>query len=339
MTTNDPMTLYTTPQASPPLNVSGLSDVNARLIRGIHAARPDEVRQALEQGADVNLRDPNRRGQSPLAQSALYLRAFPVATEVHELLLNAGANVNACDDAGQSVLDQALLFEQPALANTLLDRGATARPVEVIESMIPAIAVALTTHNTPLVRRLLNAGACVPSRWGTQPMLLCVLDKVDRSPLDPPALLDLVNLVMDRTPPLTATELRQALFTTVNGGDHAPVVQHLIDAGASLAPIDAPQTVFLEDVSGEITTLTATRWSLLHAAAGEGRSSTLDLLLALGMDPLQVAPTLDSGALTAIDVARGSGHRDLMVRMEQHVLQASASERLTLIPPPARARL
>ncbi|HXL01820.1 MAG TPA: ankyrin repeat domain-containing protein [Candidatus Atribacteria bacterium] len=79
----------------------------------------EEVKKAIEAGANVNARDEN--GMTPLMHAA----GANQNPEVIKVLLEAGAEVNARDEDGWTPLMQAACFNQnPEVIKVLLEAGA-----------------------------------------------------------------------------------------------------------------------------------------------------------------------------------------------------------------------
>ena len=73
-------------------------ELNELLFEGIKNTNLFKVRMALDLGADVETRD--KLGVTPLM-----LALFSSSVEIFELLICAGANINARDSYGNNLLD------------------------------------------------------------------------------------------------------------------------------------------------------------------------------------------------------------------------------------------
>ena len=131
------------------LNKPQSQDQSRQLISTIATGDADGLRHLLENGADANYADPRsgttllmtaqhpvlirlllQHGADPLAldrkgATALhYAVAGSRALEIITLLVNSGANVNACDDSGFSVLMRAVMNDKPELVGLMIHLGA-----------------------------------------------------------------------------------------------------------------------------------------------------------------------------------------------------------------------
>ena len=82
------------------------------------------VKKLLKAGGDVDIRNKGDRpdsGETPLHCAALWGRY-----EIAQLLIDAGANVNAQDDQGSTPLHEAARTGRVKLSQLLLDSGAKA---------------------------------------------------------------------------------------------------------------------------------------------------------------------------------------------------------------------
>lgn len=185
------------------------------LIHAIHAGNARMVSLLLRYGARVEYRDDtgcwafkdgpnpqchNELGFTPL-QSALMLqhevynlrsvfpkRAGPGATilkEIVQLLLDAGADVNACTDRGHTPLHIAcgMLPADLVIISALVTAGANIgcttrlRRNHIYDCLVQPIHLAAVTGNTLAVQLLLSAGVDVDSRThdGMRPLDLAIL--------------------------------------------------------------------------------------------------------------------------------------------------------------------
>ncbi len=106
----------------------------------------------LQQGANVNARDNN--GRSPLINAAAFGH-----TEVAELLLQSGANVNISDNQGFSPLIRAVFYGYTDIVRLLLGNGAGADTLN--KNGLSLIIEAATFGKTEIAELLLRSGADV----------------------------------------------------------------------------------------------------------------------------------------------------------------------------------
>ena len=111
----------------------------------------DEVRQAIAGGVDVNSVLP------PQMESALHLAAHEGFSDIVELLIRAGADVNARDAKGWTPLFDAASSGSLAIVKRLIDAGAEVDPVDR-EGHSPALWAALAAK-AGIVQYLLELGA------------------------------------------------------------------------------------------------------------------------------------------------------------------------------------
>ena len=79
---------------------------------------PEEVKKAIEEGADINAR--YKDGWTPLMHAARYNQD----PEVTKILIDAGADINARDKDGWTPLMHAAGNQNPEVIKVLLDAGA-----------------------------------------------------------------------------------------------------------------------------------------------------------------------------------------------------------------------
>jgi ankyrin repeat protein len=96
---------------------AGCTSVNEQLITSSRSGNIVEVKQAVERGADINFRDPDKT--TPLANACSQCRK-----EVAGYLLEKGADVNAGDDNGFTPLIHAVFFCDVGMVKTLVEKKA-----------------------------------------------------------------------------------------------------------------------------------------------------------------------------------------------------------------------
>src|SRR5262245_38877439 len=96
-------------------------ELTARLVAAARANDVDEARRLLQQGADPNAQD----RASPLMGAAISdVKGAERRPAMMELLLAAGAKVNARTSDGRTTLMFAAVATDPAAMRLLLERGA-----------------------------------------------------------------------------------------------------------------------------------------------------------------------------------------------------------------------
>src|SRR6516164_5843498 len=128
--------------------------IAADLFTAIRNADAQAVRKLLDNGADVNARDPE--GNTPLI-----LASFYASPECLELLIEKGADVNSANKAGATPLIRAATdYEKTRL---LVAAGANIR-VRTALGNTPLLLAARRAGNSRTVRLLLERGADATER-------------------------------------------------------------------------------------------------------------------------------------------------------------------------------
>jgi ankyrin repeat protein len=281
------------------------------------AGRTEIVKLLLEKGADPNARDAD--GSSPLDEAAwgghrdvvavllesgakvnspqaktgatpLNEAAFKGREAVVKLLLAKNADVTIKDNAGFSPLRNAIRFDHPDVAQTLINRGA--RPGDSYSSMLEE---AVLKGQRDTVEVLLSQGVDVNVRFpsGSAPLHDAALKGHDA----------VVNLLLAKGADVSERDAAGAtpLYAAALNGNLSTVTILL----AHGADINAQETE-----SGNTS---------LYAAASLGREDVVDLLLANGADPNLCNKTgasplhaaLENGFDVIAAKIRAKGGRDL----------------------------
>ena len=117
----------------------------------------DQVREAIEHGADVNIRS-DEESWTPLMVA---VRSDEPSVEIVRLLIEAGAEINATDGTGDTALKKALyaMHPNPQIIEMLIHAGAD---VNIVDEDGMTILMEATRRSTPeIVRMLIEAGADV----------------------------------------------------------------------------------------------------------------------------------------------------------------------------------
>lgn len=118
-----------------------LSEPDKALLVAVKANNFTGVKQAVENGADVNVRDPERYNncsgdfqprRTPLMEavcprartSSRSWKLLPVKMEIVDYLLERGADLNGQERNGNSILDRAILPGRANVIKSLLEHGA-----------------------------------------------------------------------------------------------------------------------------------------------------------------------------------------------------------------------
>ncbi len=125
---------------------------------------PEIARMLLENGANPNAR--SNRNATPLHRAVCFDK-----TDVTQLLLAAGADINACDDEGRTPLVCCFGSENPNF-DLLLEAGADVNFGKEGKNSGRPIEAALQTGHIELVIKLLDAGAKLAKRTPNDPIPL-----------------------------------------------------------------------------------------------------------------------------------------------------------------------
>lgn len=141
-------------------SLAGVSEVNARLIRGAAEGRVAELKAALDAGADIEA--PDGRGTNALGWAALKGHADAI-----RVLLERGARPEQANSVGWTALAQAAGQGQLAAVRALLEGGADPN-VAVDKGTTPLMAAAHQGY-PDVVRALRAAGASLAPRITSGP--------------------------------------------------------------------------------------------------------------------------------------------------------------------------
>jgi ankyrin repeat protein len=119
-----------------------------------------KVRLLLSKGARVNVR--SKLGRTPLLVAA----AYDGATEAASLLIEKGADVNARDEGGMSVVEQAAASNHIELVRLLLAKGADVNIADLGGGTALMAAAGNSDRNAAMVKLLLEHGAAVNVKSG-----------------------------------------------------------------------------------------------------------------------------------------------------------------------------
>ena len=117
------------------------------LMRAAIEGNTEQVRELLNEGADINRRDDNGR-------TALMFAVINAYHETMKVLLEHGADVNARSNVGGTALMAAALAGDLKTAQALLDRGADVH-ARLSETNENAMTIA-TSHGYDEIARLLS---------------------------------------------------------------------------------------------------------------------------------------------------------------------------------------
>ncbi len=233
--------------------------------------------------------DVNAKSDSKLEATALILAAQNGNIHLIHDLIRRGADLDATDVNGDTALNHAAQFHQPAAMRLLLEAGADAS-IQDKWKQTPLISAAGVSHNRPAVRLLLERGAdteiATPhggtplnyaAGWGDLPIINALLQK-GANPNSAAA--------SDGSTPLISSA--QHL--------HVQAAAALLNSGANLAAHDK-----------------AGRTALHRALSATPNRPFIRLLIAHGADPFAV----DSDGVNCVRRARFLGYDDLALEFEK----------------------
>jgi ankyrin repeat protein len=137
------------------LNANVFSDYRTLLMRAVFQNRAGLVELLLKAGADINAK--TNGGDTALVIAAKFCR-----TGITELLLNAGAEVNAKDKEGSTALMMAASNRSKETVKLLLDRGADVHAKDNVGAT--ALMQAATYGRRHIVALLLRRGADIHAK-------------------------------------------------------------------------------------------------------------------------------------------------------------------------------
>lgn len=125
------------------------------ILYSIPSGNVDRIRQALDNGADVNhIHDPDGTG---MRQSYLHMAAAHGNERVLNLLVERGANVNARTRDGETPLHSAAVCNQKNSAQILLRSGALLNAED--SNGVTPIEHAVKNNHSEMVRTFMERGA------------------------------------------------------------------------------------------------------------------------------------------------------------------------------------
>ena len=171
------------------------------LLQAVKTQNKDAVSMLLKNGAKVNI--PNSNGVTPVMIAVLLQKEDPA---VLEMLIRAGANLRACDNAGNTVLTGAIAARKNQAVELLLKHGADINQTR--PDGITPIMMCIMANNPEAFLLLQEKGADMtrrhPDGW--------TLFDLDRSHLDPR-----IKTVLDTISPPKAPRSTSPGFPGIDG--------------------------------------------------------------------------------------------------------------------------
>ncbi|MFE0631588.1 ankyrin repeat domain-containing protein [Streptomyces sp. NPDC058864] len=243
-----------------------------RLIEAVRAGDEVTVRQALADGADPNVAVGRFRG------SVLAAAARSGQLGIVQLLMDAGARVEAADPYTASPLRSAVLEAHTKVVQFLVARGALAAEPATRSSVLTEAVSHTSFHPRPAalatLRVLLEAGAA-PGPADEAPLITAVMRPVA------PAALRLL-LAHGADPDQRRSDETPAIVIAARRGDHA-AADVLLQAGADMEARDRQG-----------------RTALMHAVE-RNEQLVIAVLLLAGAD----TDAVSADGMTALHLARG----------------------------------
>ncbi|MGV3526343.1 MAG: ankyrin repeat domain-containing protein [Candidatus Sericytochromatia bacterium] len=270
----------------PPNSEEGPLTPDLRLIQGALGGNAAAIGQALDQGADLEVRHTDR-DLTPLMLAIYRDHAAAV-----DFLLERGANPNARNGRGHTPLMMAAAGGQTALVERLLKAGAELDAEEEIGNT--ALLWAAYWGHLEVLRLLIEAGASlrIQNDDGNNALLLAAQGGLSQQ-----------SRQLVKAAPRVAASGRQ-LPPVFNDAGETDLIRYLLDKGA---------LVQSRNLQGQTP---------LMLLAGRGRGGPVKLLLERGA----ALDTRDQAGRSALDYARAGGHSALVRWLEQAQMRGRIEE-------------
>jgi ankyrin repeat protein len=266
------------------------SSLNRRLAEAVSDLEPDRVAELLRRGADVNARADLSPGHNmTLLQTAVW---HDWGTEAIQLLLDAGADVDARDSRGDTALTYACqnpLGPNPLVVKMLIQAGAEVN-ARGSKGRTPVMFAALCDNTTQVVELLLASSADVSARDSMGWTALMHATRRSRENLAAVRTLVQAGAEVNASHKQGGTALSIAAY---NG--HTKVVQFLIEEGANVNAADTGN------------------WTPLICSSLNGHLRIVELLLKSGAS----VNSADRLGRTALTMARMNQHHEIEKRLVQ----------------------
>lgn len=204
------------------------------LLRSVKDSDSATARRLLSNSVSPNVRDASNI-------TPLMIAAVRGDNEMAEILLNAGADINAISDTGDTALVKAINFEETEVVKLLLKNGADPelRNPYSGESVLHSTA---RTANVEVMRILLskNINVNVKDNSGTTPLLVAASSSSELK-----SKVEIIRALIDKGADVNATNNsgRTALMSSISS---AETINILIEHGANVNARDADEWTALE---------------------------------------------------------------------------------------------
>ena len=263
------------------------TDAEFKIPKGVpDLRRPNKVRKYIEDGGDLERTEVTWGGFTMLAEAAR--RGYGETTQ---MLLEANANVNAVNSAGESVLVSRCSItddthgDVASICSLLLKHGAEVNYSDA--NGLTSLTNVLMASGSQQVVALLLAHKADANHVISQPTLINVLERTEGlSPLATAARAGRVDLVIMLLHARADVELgsRSALHLACESGCIASLDVLLSRCPSAIARIDesgfTPLIVACRKANYEVAKMLLTRGAVVNALDLQGRSA----LLSIGLD-------------------------------------------------------
>ena len=307
-------------------------DGETALLSAAYSFNPANIELLLHAGADELVNQPDLAGITPL----MTIAGGPDSDETIaaiQLLLDAGADVNAIDTAGMNALHWATLNEdRPRVIEALLTAG-TNPNVEDTAGNTPLINTALGGF-TDVAQKLIAKGAAItPTTNGQTALNMAILSSTPNP--------DLVRALIQASADVNTAALGTTpLISAITAGTPNPeIVKLLLDAGAnpstpdsfgntplattvSLNRIDIMNELLKKKDTVDINAIGPQGYTALYLAVLNGNMDAIKALLHAGADP-NITPPSTPGAIYYSPLLLAISHENL--EMAKELLKGGAN--------------
>lgn len=211
---------------------------------------PNMVKKLISYGVDPNI--PNNLGETPLMAASSFFGSIFSSSETIEVLINAGAQIDAVDNQGRSALFKAIKSNRIPLAVKLIEKGANVNLANS-KGQYPFM-LAMEKENPELIKALIKAGADLnfTNEEGRTPLMMLAL--VGKN--------ELVEAFIEAGADINKQDSlgQTALMLAIDKYPYPETVKILVKAGADAS---------IQDLNGE---------TAISIADRDGRTEIVELL-------------------------------------------------------------